>query len=380
MTRIFLSAGESSGDVHGANLVRALRAAEPGVVCEGVGGRHMAAAGMVLRHDLAGQALMGFTEVAKAFRAILRVFHDTVEALAAQPPDALVLIDYPGFNLRLAARARRLGIPVVYYVSPQVWAWKRRRIHTIARRVNKMLVILPFEEALYRAIGVDCTYVGHPLLDHVASARPEGLYRGGRVIGLLPGSRRQEIERLLPLMLEVAAGLRAVYPDARFVAPCVDEARESQVRELSGGFPLETVVGKAYEVLDGARFCLVTSGTATLETALFGVPMVIVYRMGRVNYWVARSVVRLEHIGLVNILAGRGIVPEFIQHGATADRILPVALDLIADSPARTAMIRALAEVKAQLGAPGASARAAAEVLAATRGGRGAETGSSVHA
>jgi len=363
LSRIFFSAGESSGDIHGSHLIRALRAVDPSVTCEGLGGQRMAEAGMELRHDLAGQSIMGFAEVVQSFRSIRRLFLDTAAYVTRSRPNCLVLIDYPGFNLRLAQRAKAAEIPVVYYISPQVWAWRKGRIHTLARVVEKMLVILPFEEALYRAVGVDCTYVGHPLLDHMAATRIGGARRTGTAVGLLPGSREQEIRRLLPVMIEVARGIRTSYPDARFLTPCVDETRERQVRELAGDFPLETSVGKMYEMLEAVRCCLVASGTATLETALFAVPLVILYRTSPLNYWIARRLVRVEHIGLINILAGRGMVPEFIQRDACAEKVLPVALELLDDTPRRAQMLADLQRVREMLGRPGASARAAAEIM-----------------
>lgn len=363
MTRIFFSAGESSGDIHGANLIRALRQAEPTIECEGLGGRLMAEAGMDLRYDLAGRAIMGFTEVVRSLGVIRRLFRETVAHLRARRPDLLVVIDYPGFNIQLAKRAKALGIPVVYYISPQVWAWKKGRIHTIGRVAEKVLAILPFEEQVYAEAGVPCTFVGHPLLDHLAKVPVTGAYAEGLTIGLLPGSREQEIGRLMAPMLAVAEGLREAYPRARFVTPCVDASREAQVRAIAGGFPLETAVGRSYELLSGARFCLVASGTATLETALFGVPMVILYRVSPLTYRIAKRLVRIEHIGLVNILAGRGIVPEFIQDDIRTERILAVAKDLIEDTPARARMCRDLEDVRARLGGGGASARAAAEIL-----------------
>lgn len=364
---MFFSAGESSGDLHGANLIRALRQSDPGLTCEGLGGVRMAEAGMMLRHDLASQAIMGFAEVVKSFPEIRRLFLDTVEYVVQSKPDCLVLIDYPGFNIRLARRAKAAGIHVVYYISPQVWAWKKKRIHTIAKAVDKMLVILPFEEALYRDIGVDCTYVGHPLMDQIDTTAITGEFRGEMEIGVLPGSREQEIRRLMTTMIDVARGIRAKHPEARFIAPCVDAARERQVRALAGDFPLETVIGKVYEVLDAARFCLVASGTATLETALFGVPMAILYKTSPLNYWIARRLVKLDHIGLANILAGRGIVPEFIQHNACFQKVLPVALELIEDTARRKQMLEDLADLRNTLGGPGASMRAAAEILAVAK-------------
>lgn len=363
MKRIFLCAGESSGDIHGSHLVRALRQADPAVVCEGLGGRLMAEAGMALRYDLASTGIMGFIEVLGSFRELRRLFLDTVRYLNESRPDCLVLIDYPGFNIRLAQRAAALGIPVVYYISPQVWAWKKGRIRTLARIVDKMLVILPFEEALYEGAGLECHFVGHPLLDHIAWLPRHGEFRDGTVIGVLPGSRGQEIARLLEPMCAVVEGIRKLWPEARFVVPCVDEARAGQIRELAGDCPLDVVVGKAYEVLDAARFCLVASGTATLEAALFGVPMVVMYKVAPLTYWLARRLVHVDHISLVNILMERRVVPEFLQDEARPEKVLPVALQLIEDGPERARMMQDLAEVRRLLGGEGASERAAEEIL-----------------
>ena len=245
MKRLFFVAGESSGDIHGSNLIRALRTARPEWSFEGLGGGLMAEAGMHLRHDLAGEAIMGFAEVVRRLRPIRQLFYETVAHLRGTRPDALVLIDYPGFNLRLAAEAKKIGIPVVYYVSPQVWAWKKRRIHTIARLVDLMLVIFPFEEELYRRVGVPCAYVGHPLLDHIARFARTDAADNEMVIGLLPGSREQELRRIAPVMFEIAAGIRERHTGARFVVPCVNEVRAEQVRGLAGGFPAELRVGGA---------------------------------------------------------------------------------------------------------------------------------------
>lgn len=377
MNRLFFVAGESSGDMHGANLIHALRQIDPSLICEGLGGHRMAEAGMTLRHDLAGQAIMGFTEVVKHFRSIRRLFYDTLEHLRRNPPGALILIDYPGFNLRLAQEARQLGIPVVYYISPQVWAWKRKRIHTIARCVRKMLVILPFEETLYRDIGVDCTYVGHPLIDAIPPLEQNQPWREDLVIGLLPGSREQEIERLMHSMIQTAEGIRGRYPDARFVTPCVNAARAEQIRRLASGFPLDIRVGAMHDTLRTARFALVASGTATLETALFGVPMVIVYRVSPVSYWLARLLVRIQYIGIVNILAGRGVVPEFIQQNVVPEKIVPAAIELIADTPARAAMLADFREIRSLLGDGGASGRAASEIMHLLRGANEGPSGSS---
>lgn len=363
MKRVFLVAGESSGDLHGANLIRALHQLDGGATCEGLGGERMKAAGMQLREDLASHGIMGLIEVLKSFGYIRRVFRETVHHFRESPPDVLVLIDYPGFNMRLAREAKSLGIPVVYYISPQVWAWKKGRAKVLGELTEKVLVILPFEEAIYRNLGVDCVYVGHPLLDHLQTLELIGEFAHPCLIGLLPGSREQEIQRILPVMVDVARGIKETHPDARFAAPCVDEPRAEQIRNVIGDFPVEVAKGKNYEVLDAARFCMVASGTATLETALFGVPMAVLYKVLPTTYWLARRLVDIDYIAMVNILAKKEIVPEFIQDAARPDVILPTALKLIEDSPARASMISALEAVRESLGGPGASRRAAEEIL-----------------
>ena len=369
MTRIFFSAGESSGDIHGANLIRALREEDPALICEGLGGHRMAEAGMELRHDLAERGIMGFVEIIRAFPYVRRVFNETVAYLRQTPPDLVVVIDYPGFNLRLAKRCKALGIPVVYYISPQVWAWKKKRIYTIAENVEKMLVILPFEKEIYDEIGLDCTYVGHPLLDHIQTIDATDTFKTGRqpVIGLLPGSREQEIERIMPTLIAVARGIQEAHPDARFIVPCVDTRREDQIKSITGDFPLETAVGLTYDVLRAARFCLVASGTATVETTLFRVPMIVIYKVAPVTYWLAKKLVNVEAIAMVNILAGKKIVPEFVQDAADLETILPLALTLIEDSSERKTMLDGLDNVRRILGDQGASKTAAREVIEVAR-------------
>ena len=364
MTRLYLVAGESSGDLHGANLIRALRQHDPDLECEGLGGRRMAAEGMTLHYDLAAHAIMGFSEVVKSLGLIRRLFNQSAARLREGRPDALVLIDYPGFNMRLARFAHALGIKVIFYISPQVWAWRRGRVKTLARILDKMLVILPFEKEIYDAAGLDCAYVGHPLLDHVAAFEPKGTFVSEMTIGLMPGSRQQEIQRIFPIMLEVAHGLRFRYPGARFVTPCVDDDRRGQIDELAGDFPLETVVGGTYELLSAARFCLVASGTATVETLLFNVPMIVLYRTSGITYRLARRLAQVDTIAMVNILAGRKFVPEFVQQDAVPETILVEAAKLIEDGPERAAMTDEFERVRDMLGQGGASENAAREIFA----------------
>ena len=364
MKRIFFIAGESSGDMHGANLIRALRAADPEIQCSGLGGLRMQEAGMELLYDLAGDAIMGFVEVLKKALPIRRLFLDTLERVRSEKPDCIVLIDYPGFNIRFAKAVKPLGIPVVYYISPQVWAWKKKRLEVLAHVVRKMLVIFPFEEDIYRDKGVDCVYVGHPLADQIAQYRQShDTTTEGLVIGLLPGSREQEIRRIAPVMAEVGEGIRKKYPAAQFMIPCVSEARAAQLRPLFSNLPVDIRIGGMYDVLSRAHCGLVASGTATVETTLFGVPMGIVYRVNPISYYLARLLVRIRFIGMINILAEREIVPEFIQHTATVDQILPFMLEIIEEGERRHRMLSDLQEIRRRLGGPGASERAAEQVL-----------------
>jgi lipid-A-disaccharide synthase len=361
--RIFFVAGESSGDTHGSNLIRAILEQNTSVQCEGIGGRQMEAAGMTLHFDLASNAIMGFFEVIKSFSFIRNVFYETLGRIQDTKPDVVVLIDYPGFNIRLAKEIKKLGIPIVFYISPQIWAWKKGRIHTLAELVDKMLVILPFEKPLYDEVGLDCTFVGHPLIDHIEQTEVNDTFSSDCTIGLLPGSREQEIKRIFPVMLEVAENIRTEHPDAKFVVPCVDDARSEQIKQLAGKFPLEIVQEQFYDILTGARFCLVASGTATLETALFNVPMIVMYKVTGLTYWLAKLLVSIDAVALVNILAKRHIVPEYIQGDATVIAITPEALELIGDTYQREKMLHDLAELRSLLGAAGASKKAAQEIL-----------------
>ena len=366
--KLFFCAGESSSDLHGSNLIRALRVLEPGIECVGLGGQRMREAGMELRYDLARDSVMGLVEIVKSLALIRRLYVETIAGFERERPDAAVLIDFSGFNLRIAARARKLSIPVIYYISPQVWAWRRGRIRAIKRNVTKMLVILPFEKEIYDKAGVPCAYVGHPLIDHIDSLSLPGEYKGSMVIGVLPGSRAQEIDKIFPVMLEVARRIREKYPQARFVAPCVDEERAVQIRMIAADFPIQTVIQRTYEVLRAARFALVKSGTASLEAALFGVPMVVLYRGSPVSVWLARRLVRgrINAIAMPNLLAGRNVIPEFIQDDATPQNILPHALELIEDSARRRSMIAELDAVRGMLKS-GASDAAAREILEVVR-------------
>src|SRR6266498_3027518 len=303
---IMLSAGEASGDLHGATLCRALREVAPDVRLVGMGGARMAEAGMEIMADPTGHAVVGMSEAVGQIPRLYRAYRALVRRIYEERPRALVLIDFPEFNLRLARQARRAGVPVVYFIPPQLWAWRRGRIRQMARRVTKVLAVLPFEEKLYRDAGVPVDFVGHPLLDVLPldlardeARRSLGLDPSEAVVGLLPGSRREEVTRLLPPMLAAARRLASAGAARRFVlglAPTVDRAAVEQLlpqAEAAGAPRVEVVEGRTYEVMAGADVVLIASGTATLEAALLGVPMVVCYRVSRVTESVARMLARV---------------------------------------------------------------------------------------
>ena len=372
---ILVVAGEASGDLHGATLARALRVLAPDLRLFGLGGPRMEEAGVRLLERMDRLAVVGGTEALRRLPALWRTLAAVRRRLTRAGPRALVLIDFPEFNFRLARHARRLGIPVVYFVPPQLWAWRRGRVRAMARDVSRVLAVFPFEVALYQEAGVPVEFVGHPILDalpgldHVAAQ--EGLVGPGeRLVGLLPGSRVEEVTRHLPLLLGAGARVLRSQPAARFVLALASTVpRGSVLAALAAAprearVPVKLVRGETYRVMAAADVLLVASGTATLEAACFGTPMVVLYRLSRMSYALGRLLVRgVSHISLPNILAGRGIVPELIQDQATPEALARAALELLEDEPARTRQRAALLEVRARLGEPGAAFRAARAVL-----------------
>jgi lipid-A-disaccharide synthase len=331
----------------------------------------MQMAGCELRADLVSCAVMGFVQVAKNLPFFRRLLSETVQYIRAHPPDVLVLVDYPGFNLRVAAAAKKLGVPIVYYISPQIWAWRPGRIHKIARLVDKMIVILPFEEELYKKENVDVTYVGHPLLDSIAEAELDEDFLEqidardpSSIFGFLPGSRRQEIRVTLPVMIETAKILLKQLPQATFLIPCSSRDNMEFVRAAvtHETIPVRILLGNIYEVAKTSRCCLVASGTATLEVACFLTPLIVVYRTGGVAWIIGRRFLRVPNISLVNILAGREVVPEMLQHRMQPDLLASAMADLCRDGEKRDKMVSDLKRVRERLGAPGASQRAAKAV------------------
>jgi lipid-A-disaccharide synthase len=376
---IMLSAGEASGDLHGGMLCRALRELSPGLKLLGMGGRHMAAAGMEVIVDPTGQAAVGTSEAVGRVPALYRAYRAMGRRLRTDRPRALVLIDFPEFNLRLARRARRAGVPVVYFIPPQLWAWRAGRVRQMARRVTRVLAVFPFEPPLYERARVPVTFVGHPLLDVVPldltrdeARRRLGADPGHALIGLLPGSRPGEVERLLPPMLEAARRLAAADGRRRFVlglAPTVAPGQVATILGQSGpGIPpIDQVSGRTYEVMAAADTLLIASGTATLEAALLGAPMVICYRVSRLTELLARALTRVRWIGLPNLVSGRAVVPELIQSEVTGARLAEEAARLLEDPVAATAQRAAFKDLRARLGEPSVGRRAARAVLDTAR-------------
>jgi lipid-A-disaccharide synthase len=356
--KIYIIAGEASGDLHGGNLVRAILRGHPGAQCRAWGGDQMAAAGATVVKHYRDLAFMGFLEVARNLRTIMRNFEYCRRDIQDFDPDTLVLIDYPGFNLRMARWARQQGLRVVYYIAPQVWAWHQSRVETIRQTVDELLVILPFEADFFARHGVKATFVGHPLLDAIG---PHADWGGAtaRTIALLPGSRRQEVQRILPVMA-AAAGR---FPSLRFEVAASPTLPADLYRDVLQGHPhIHLVWGQTYALLQRSRAALVKSGTSTLETALYGVPQVVCYAGNPVSYAIARRLVRVPYISLVNLIANTPLVQELIQGDLHVDALASALGHILAT--AETERIReGYRRIRSLLGAGGASARAAGVIL-----------------
>ncbi len=362
---VMIVAGEASGDHHGANLVRALRRRDPSLVFVGIGGEALREAGVRVRVDARTLAVVGITEVFVKLPGLLRGMSTAKGLLRDLRPDLLVLIDFPDFNLHLAKTARRLGIPVLYYISPQVWAWRSGRVRTVGRRTDLVATILPFEDRFYRRHGVPAVFVGHPLLDDPDLPLAPVAPAEGPTVGLLPGSRDREIARHLPLMLEAAHQLVAVRPreGLRFlvsVAGAVDPAHvASIVAAHPGPARFGTVPGGARRVFSRCALVVAVSGTVTLEAAIAGVPAVIIYRVSPLSYWLGRLLIRVRHISLANLIFGRPLLPELIQDAATPEAIAETAGRML-DAPDQLNGLRQrLRGIRHLLGGPGASDRVA---------------------
>lgn len=362
-------AGEASGDLHGARLVSNLRALAPDLDFFGIGGKALRKAGVHIEVDNSEIAVVGISEVLSKITPLMKALRFARQRLREFRPDLLILIDFPDFNFRVAAAAKRLGIPVMYYISPQIWAWRTGRIKTIQRLVDHMVVIFPFEVEFYERWNVPVTFVGHPLLDGVRDEtghdRPEGLKGDGLLVGLFPGSRDGEITRLLPTMVRVAEILSDRFEEIRFAIPVASSVDrplvESIVRRGEARFLI--LSEGLRDILDEATLVITASGTATLETAIAGTPMIIIYKVSPISYWLARCMIRVKDIGLVNLVAQRRIVPEFVQYNVTAEKIADQAFRMIQDKEGLEDMRGELLRVGESLGAPGASRRAAEVAL-----------------
>jgi len=361
-------AGEASGDMYGATLTAEMRALAPATTFFGMGGDCMRKAGVETLVDANEMAVMGIVEVVGHLPVILKNFNILKKRLLADPPSLLILIDYPDFNLRLAKVAKRAGIKVLYFISPQVWAWRSGRVKGIGQVIDMMAVLFPFELPFYQKAGIPVSFVGHPLLDIVrptmskaAAAQSLGLEPGRRTVGLFPGSRKSEISKLLPDILEAAKLLKARLPELQFVLPLASSLRladiEPQVKE--SGLKISIVSGRNHDIMVACDAAISVSGTVTMELALVGTPMVIVYRCSGLTYQIGKRVVKVPHIGICNIVAGKGVVKELIQHEVTA-QAMAREIGAILEDPAYAGQMRAgFAEVRVKLGSGGALGRLA---------------------
>ncbi|MFH1758098.1 MAG: lipid-A-disaccharide synthase [Pseudomonadota bacterium] len=365
--KILIVAGEASGDLHGSGVVRALLRLSPDVQVYGVGSGNMRQAGAELIIDSSQLAVVGITEVFGQIGNLLKGYWQLKQFIKTNHLSLLILIDFPDFNLMLARVAKGVGVPVLYYISPQVWAWRSGRVQKIAKRVDKMAVILPFEVAIFRQAGLEVEFVGHPLLDvlnanqHEIAPPHTEEWRGDPLIALLPGSRVKEVNSLLPSLIRAAEIIGENKAGARFILAVAPSLNLQEVKEFlkSADLSVTIVQGQTYQAIKAADLVIVASGTATLETAILGKPMVILYRVSSLSYWIGKILVKTNWIGLVNIVAGRRVVPELLQHEAKGERIAAEVLKILEDESARQEVLQGLAEVRDKLGTPGAAERVA---------------------
>lgn len=373
MPRILIVTGEASGDLHGAHLVKALKQLSPSLQVVGIGGASMRAAGAELVQDIPQLDVMGLIGLS-AVKAMLKRVSRIRQLIKGERWDLVVLIDNPGLNFHFARVAKACGLKVLYYIAPQLWAWRRGRMRWVQRRVDRVLAILPFEEPLYTQAGVRCTFVGNPILDEVATAydrpalrRQFGLSSDGPVIGLFPGSRKGELREHMPLLLETVKRLAVRYPAMQFLLAQASTVSDQLLGEMmqDSPVPIRVFRNQASEVMAASDLLVVKSGTSTLQAAVVGTPMILFYRASSwITYRLARLLIRVPWIGLANLVAGRGIVPELIHNEATPERLVQEVERLLTDSRAYQDMQAALISVRQALGTPGASRRAAEAVLA----------------
>ncbi len=366
---VMIVAGEASGDIYGARLVMAIKELEPCIEFFGLGGPEMERAGVRIMHQSSTMAVVGMTEIIPKSRYIFRVLRELKRSLHVSPPDLLILIDYPGFNLHLAKKAHSLDIPVLYYIPPQVWAWREGRVKKIAKRVNRVAVILPFEKEFYRKHGLKAEYVGHPLLDISLPKRGKEEIKESLdinhdktpILGLLPGSRNEEIETLLPAMIGAAEIISQDYPHLYCILPLASTVKEDVVAPYikNAKIDIKTERLDTKEILKIVDLAFIASGTATLEAAIMETPMVIAYKVSFLSYMLGRFLIKVSHIGLVNLVAGKAVVPELIQGKATALGLAEEAVAILKNESLKRDMKKSLKLVHEQLGRGGAAKKAA---------------------
>ncbi len=376
---IMLIAGEVSGDIHGARLVSELSKKDKSIRFIGVGGDHMLQNGVHLYHDISELAVLGLVEVLINYPRIRSIFYDVLSIISKQKPDVVVLIDYPGFNIRLAKQIKKLGIPVIYYISPQVWAWATFRKDKIAKRVDKMLVFFEFEKDFYRDTGLDVEFVGHPLVDQFnITIAKDDFYKQNNIsltkkkIALLSGSRKNEILKILPVMIKSAFRINRLEKNVEFILP-IGSSLSKEIRDLITHLlreykvydceNIKVINAQVHETMAYSDLALVASGTATLETACFETPMIIVYKVNFITAFLARMLIKIPYIGLVNVVAGEKIVPEFLQNDAKPDKIAETAVRYITDETYLAEKKLVLRSVHKKLGQPGAVSRAAQVIV-----------------
>ena len=370
--RYYIIAGEASGDLHASNLVAEIKKKDKRAEFRGCGGDKMKAQGVDLLKHYRTMAYMGFVEVAVNLRKVLRNISQTKKDIMEYHPDVVILVDYPGFNFRIADFAHKKGFKVIYYISPQLWAWKRRRVKKVKRSVDKMLVILPFEEEFYKRYGVDVTYVGNPLLDEMAKygsanrsifLRRNSLGEKREIIALLPGSRKQEVKRMLPVMLKMVPR----FPDYQFVVAGVSSLDKELYKGIMGTTDAFFVENQTYELLQNSSAALVTSGTATLETALLTVPEVVCYKATDFSYRLAKAMIKVKYISLVNLVMDKAVVKELIQGDLNEDNLAAELELLLHNGKRQRRLLEDYDELRDRLGNAGASEKAATAICDALR-------------
>ena len=367
-----LVVGEASGDAHAARVITELKKQAPNTLVSGIGGDNLRAAGMNVIIDFSELAVMGLLEVLKRYRFLKQIFDQMVELLKTEKPDLLVLVDYPGFNLKLAKAAKRLSIPVVYYISPKVWAWRKGRVKTIKQVVDEMLVLFPFELPIYEEAGVSVKCVGHPLIDAVQrkltteqAKKKLRLDEGHKVVGLFPGSRRSEVEVLLPLMIQAGSKLYENDPDLQFVLPIAPGLDATIFTSILADalIPVQVVSSDFYELISACDVIVAASGTVTLEIALLNVPHFICYRVSPLTYGIMSRLVKIPYVGLCNIITGKKLITEIIQDEVTVDRLEEEIHDRLTRDDSQVVAAKVGQEVRLSLGPAGGAHNAAEQIL-----------------